>query len=311
MSYEMFDAKKLLGDTVYEVAKDRDDIVLLSTDSAPRSGFATFIEKKPEAYYELGIMEQAAIGVGAGMAVAGKTPVWCGPAPFCTARPFEFFKVDLGYMHQNMKVIGRNCGFNYADLGPTHYGLEDYGLVRMIPDVVILAPQDASELKGAIRAMLDYKGPVYLRLSTAKLPKLFEEKAFEIGKGNLIEDGGDVTILTTGEITVNTLAAVELLKAKGVSVRVAGLPTISPIDTDLIVESAKKTGRLVTVEEHFVVGGLGTIVEEITAENCPVPVKKIGVPLSYISAGPYGDMIKYCGLDPESICNTVLAFMEK
>lgn len=311
MKYEMFDAKKLLGETVYEVAKDRDDIVLLSTDSAPRSGFATFIEKKPEAYYELGIMEQAAIGVGAGMAAAGKTPVWCGPAPFCTARPFEFFKVDLGYMQQNMKVIGRNCGFNYSDLGPTHYGLEDYGLVRMIPDVVILAPQDASELAGAVRAMFDHRGPVYLRLSTAKLPKIFEEEPFEIGKGRLIAEGEDVSILTTGEITANTLEAVRLLSEKGVSARVVGLPTISPIDKDIIVESAKKTGKIVTVEEHFVVGGLGTIAQEITAENHPVPVKKIGVPLSYISAGPYAEMIKYCGLDPESICNSVLSFIGK
>jgi transketolase len=130
-------------------------------------------------------MEQGAIGVSVGLATTGKVPVFCAPAPFVTARPFEMFKIDVGYMHQNVKAIGRNCGFNYSDLGPTHYGLEDMALVRLIPDVVVLAPIDASQLKGAMRAMLRYDGPVYLRIGTGPIPKIFEKAEFEIGKGSV------------------------------------------------------------------------------------------------------------------------------
>mgnify|MGYP000049783382 FL=1 len=216
MKFEMFDAKKIIGDVVAAEADLNQSIVVVSTDSAPRSGLGEFIAKYPDRYYELGIMEQAGIGVAAGLATTGKTPVFCAPAPFTTARPFEMFKIDIGYMRQNVKVIGRNCGFNYSDLGPTHFGLEDIALVRLIPGVTILAPIDASQLKGAMLAMLRHKGPVYLRISTAPLPKIFDDADFEIGKGIIVREGSDVAVITTGEISCNVFEAAEVLAARGI-----------------------------------------------------------------------------------------------
>jgi transketolase len=311
MKYEMMDAKKIIGETTAEEADLNPNICVVSTDSAPRTGMGKFIEKYPNRYYEVGIMEQAAIGVSAGLAVTGKVPVFCAPAPFVTARPFEMFKIDVGYMHQNVKVIGRNCGFNYSDLGPTHYGLEDIALVRLIPDVVILAPIDASQLRGAMKAMLRYEGPVYLRIGTAPIPKIFNDDEFEIGKGIVVREGKDVAIITTGEISVNVFEAADKLAAAGIDAMVIAMPTIAPIDEEIIVKAAELTGKIVTVEEHFEVGGLGSAVSEVCAKSFQVPVKRIGVPQTYLSSGPYEDLVDYCKLSVEGITETVLEFVAK
>lgn len=310
MEYEIVDSKKLIGETVYGIAKKNKDIVLISTDSGNRSGFTTFIKDFPDRFFEVGIMEQSAIGVSSGFATTGKIPIFCAPAPFVTGRPYEMFRIDLGYMQQNAKIIGRNCGFNYSDLGPTHYGLDDYGLIRLIPHVVILAPQDASELKGAVIAMLDYQGPVYLRLSSGPIARIFEEKPFVIGKGSVIRDGKDVAIISTGEITVNVIRAVDALVSKGFDPMIVGMPTLNPIDESLILEAAKKTGKIITVEEHFEIGGLGTIVSEVCSTSYPVKVKRIGVPSEYPSSGPYQDMMVQFGLDPENLAKTISAFIK-
>jgi transketolase len=311
MDYEFLDAKKIMGEAVYEMARDDSRIIMISTDSASRSGFSSFIKDFPDRYFELGIMEQSALSVASGFATTGKIPVFCAPAPFVTGRPFEMFKIDLGYMQQNVKIIGRNCGLNYADLGPTHFGLEDYALVRMIPKVVILAPQDASERKSAIKAMMEYEGPVYLRVSTGPLPKIFDEKPFQIGKGNVIREGKDLTIVTTGEITRNVLAATEILVSDGIDPMVIGMPSIRPFDETLLVEAAKRTGKVVTVEEHFNIGGLGTIVCELCSASCPVPVLRLGVRNDYISSGPYIDLLAEVGLDTDSLVVKITEFMGK
>jgi transketolase len=309
--YEKADTKKILGTVFLEAARKNPAFVLVSTDSGGRSGFGDFIKEFPQRYFELGIMEAAAISVSAGLATAGKIPVFCAPAPFVTVRPMEMFKIDLGYMAQNVKVIARNCGFNYADLGPTHYGLEDYGTIRLIPNIVILAPEDSGELEAAFKTALEYNGPVYLRMSSAPLPKIFPEEKFEIGRGRLIREGKDLTIFSTGEVTVNAAAAVEALAAKGISAELIGLPTINPLDKDIILNSVAKTRRAVTVEEHFITGGLGTAISEVLSESCPCPLKKIGVPHVYISSGPYGDMMRNFGLDVEGIEKSVLEFVSK
>ncbi len=311
MKYEMMDAKKIIGEVILSEADQNPNVVVVSTDSAPRTGMGGFIEKYPGRYYEVGIMEQAAVGVSAGLATTGKIPVFCAPAPFVTARPFEMFKIDVGYMHQNVKAIGRNCGFNYSDLGPTHYGLEDIALVRLIPDVAVLAPADASQLRGALRAMVRYDGPVYLRISTAPIPKLFDEADFEIGKGIVVREGKDVAIIVTGEVCKNVLEAADQLEKSGVSAKVVVLPTIVPLDEEIIRKAASETGKIVTVEEHYVVGGLYSAVSEVCARTAPVSVKAVGVPHMYLSAGPYADLMHYCGLDPEGIAQSVSAFIRQ
>lgn len=308
MPYEMMDAKKIMGRVMHDMARRDPKIVMISTDSANRSGFTSFIADFPERYFELGIMEQSALSVASGFATTGKTPVFCAPAPFVTGRPYEMFKIDLGYMRQNAKIIGRNCGFNYSDLGPTHFGLEDYAIVRLIPGVVILAPQDASELESALVAMMEHEGPVYLRLGSGPLPRIFKSEPFEIGKGRLIREGSDVTIVSTGEITANTMAAADILDAQGIAATLIGMPSLRPIDEDLIVRAARQTGKIVTVEEHFVVGGLGTIVCELCAARAPVPVLRLGAPHEYISSGPYADIMNDIGLDAKSLAASIADF---
>lgn len=309
MNYEMFDAKKIIGEVTAAEADLNPSIVVVSTDSAPRTGMGEFIARYPDRYYEVGIMEQAGAGVSAGLATTGKTPIFCAPAPFTTARPFEMFKIDIGYMRQNVKVIGRNCGFNYSDLGPTHFGLEDMALVRLIPGVVILAPMDASQLRGAMCAMLRYDGPVYLRIGTAPIPKIFDDGDFEIGKGFVVREGSDVAIITTGEISRNVFDAAEKLAAQGINAMVVAMPTVAPIDEELVVRAARQTGRIVTVEEHYIVGGLGSAVCEACAKSAPIPVRRIGVPMEFLSAGQYMDLVRHCKLDADGIVETVKDFV--
>lgn len=307
---DMIDPRKEFGKTVSAIAETDERIVVLSADSGKSSGFGDFAKAHPDRYFECGIMEQAVTGVAAGLATTGKIPVFCAIAPFVTCRNFEMFRNDLGYMKQNVKIVGRNCGFTYSDLGATHHSLEDFAITRMIPGVVVLAPQDPSEIRGAVKAMLKHDGPVYMRIGNPKIEEIFEEKEFVIGKGNVLVEGDDLTIISTGSTTKAAIEAAEILKEKGVSVRVVGMPTVCPIDEELVIESAKKTGKIMTVEEHYQYGGLGTLVAETLIEKCPVPMKLLGVPKSYATSGPYEDLLKYYKLDKEGIAETVLEFLK-
>ncbi len=306
---EWKDPRKEFGKAVSEIAEEKEDIVVISTDSGFSSGFKEFAGKHPDRYVECGIMEQGATGIAAGLACVGKTPVFCAIAPFVTCRNYEMFRNDLGYMRQNVKIVGRNGGFTYSDLGATHHSLEDFAITRMIPGVTVLCPQDPVEIRQACKAMLEMEGPVYMRIGNPKIPVLFEEDSpFAIGKGRLIRDGGDVTILSTGTVTAEVIKAAELLEAKGIHARVIGLGTVCPLDEEMILKAARETGRIVTVEEHYAQGGLGTMVAEFLSETEPVKVKKIGVPKEYATSGPYEDLIRYYGLDSESIAETVEKF---
>lgn len=309
MKKELIDPRKTFGTAVFEAARDNIDIVVLSADSGGSSGFNEFKEEYDDRYYEFGIMEQGIVGIASGMATTGKIPIFCAIAPFVTSRPYEMIRNDLGYMQQNVKLVGRNGGISYSDLGATHHSLEDFSIIRMIPDVVILSPQDPNEIKNAVKAMLDYKGPVYMRIGSHPMPELFESKAFEIGKGDLVRDGEDVAIITTGSLTGNVLEAVKVLKGKGYDPMVICMPTIIPIDEEIIEYAARKTGKIVTVEEHYVPGGLGTIVSEVCCKTVPVQIKMIGVPKVYATSGPYNELLSYYGLDTEGIVNSIHEFI--
>ena len=308
---DYLDPRKEFGKAVTELARDNEKIVVLSTDSGNSSGFGDFAKLYPDRYIELGIMEQGAIGVASGLATIGKIPVFCAIAPFVTARPFEMFRNDLGYMNQNVKIVGRNCGFTYSDLGATHHSLEDFAIMRMIPGVVVLAPQDPSEIKAAVKAMIEHVGPVYMRIGNPKIPVLFEEKPLVIGKGSILRDGSDVTIISTGSTTEAVLKAAEKLADNGVSAQVIGMPTVCPIDRDLVIDAARKTGKIVTVEEHYADGGLGTLVCEICSSDYPVPVKRLGVPKLYATSGAYEELLEYYDLDTDGIVESVIDFLSK
>lgn len=304
------DPRKVFGKAVCDLALADERIVLLSADSGKSSGFGEFMKAAPERYFEFGIMEQAVIGAAAGLATTGKIPVFCAIAPFVTARPYEMFRNDLGYMGQNAKIVGRNGGITYSDLGATHHSLDDFAIMGMIPGVTILAPQDPNEIRSAVKAMLEHVGPVYMRIGNGAIPNLFEEEPFVIGKGRQITSGGDVTILSTGSLTGTVMEALPQLEKAGIHPEVIGLPTVCPLDEDLIVRSARKTGRVVTVEEHYVQGGLGAAVAALLADSCPVPVRRLGIPHLYASSGPYEQILQKYGLDAGGIARSVAEFLQ-
>lgn len=303
------DPRKVFGKAVSEIALGDERIVILSADSGKSSGFGDFMKAAPERYFEFGIMEQAVVGVASGLATTGKIPVFCAIAPFVTARPYEMFRNDLGYMGQNVKIVGRNGGITYSDLGATHHSLDDFGIISMIPGVTILAPQDPNEIRSAVKAMLAHQGPVYMRIGNAAIPNLFEESPFVIGEGRQITSGEDVTILSTGTLTASVLEAAQRLEAAGIHADVIGLPTVWPLDEEKIVASARKTGKVVTVEEHYVHGGLGSFVATLLAERCPTPVCRLAIPHLYATSGPYDQILKKYGLDAEGIFQSVKQFL--
>lgn len=301
--------KTVLGACLIKAAEKHKNLVLVSADSGPNSGFEEFIAKFPTRFFEFGIMEPSVTCVASGMATAGLLPVFCAPAPFITGRAYEMVRIDIGYMRQNVKLIGRNAGFSYSDLGPTHYGLDDIGLIRLIPDVVLLAPQFADELESAFEAMMDYEGPIYMRVCNSSLPDIGEKEPFVIGKGKVLAEGGDVAIIATGNRTHCVLEALPLLYEHGINPMVIGMPTIIPIDVDL-VKKAAELGKVVTVEEHFVDGGFGTIVADTLATHCPAKLLKLGVPNEYATSGGYDEMAEFYGLDASGIAKTVCEFVK-
>ncbi len=303
------DPRKTFGAAVLEAARSNPDIVVLSADSGGSSGFGEFRKEFPDRYFEFGIMEQGALGFSSGLATTGLVPVFCAIASFVTSRPFEMFRNDIGYMRQNVKIVGRNGGISYSDLGATHHSLEDFAIIRMIPGVVVLAPEDPGEIAAATRAMLAQRGPVYMRIGNDPIPHLFGEAPFVIGKGRIVRPGTAVTVIMTGSLAGKAMAAVELLVARGVDAELIAMPTVHPLDRELVLASAAKTGRIVTVEEHYVVGGLGTMVQEVVSENCPVPVKKLGIPHDYATSGPYDQLLAHYGLDAGGIADSVERFV--
>ncbi len=308
---EYFDPRKEFGKAVTELAAENEKIVVISADSGKSSGFGEFAKLYPDRYIEVGIMEQGAVGVAAGLASVGKIPVFCAIAPFVTARPFEMVRNDLGYMNQNAKLVGRNSGITYSDLGATHHSLEDFAIMRMIPGMVVLAPQDPTEIRSAVKAMIEHEGPVYMRIGNPKIPELFEPRPFVIGKGSILRDGSDVTIISTGSTTEAVLQAAVTLNAQGIDAQVIGMPTVCPIDKELVLEAARKTGRIITVEEHYVDGGLGTMVAEVTSADYPVQVKRLGIPKAYATSGPYGEILSCYGIDAAGITESVLSFVNE
>jgi transketolase len=297
MTGESFDPRKTFGAAVTLEAETDERVVVLSADSGGSSGLGAFRQRFPARYLEFGIEEQGVTGVASGLATTGKVPVFCAIAPFVTCRNFEQFRNDLGYMNQNVKIVGRNGGFTYSDLGSTHHSLEDYALMRMIPGVTVLAPQDAGEIRGAVHAMLQHTGPVYMRIGSGPVPQLFPDDDFVIGTGRHVREGSDVTVISTGYTSVAVIEAVDALIAEGLSIDLLCLGTVTPLDDELVLGSARRTSHVITVEEHYPRGGLGGAVAELLSGTFPVTVDRVAVPHVYVPSGPYVEILRSYGLD--------------
>lgn len=312
MINDMKDPRKTFGEALVEVASKNENVVALSADSSSGSGMSEFHKKFPGRHFEFGIMEQGIVGFASGLATTGKIPVFAAIAPFVTARPFEMFRNDLGYMNQNAKIVGRCVGLTYNQLGSTHHSIDDVAIIRTIPGVTIINPGDPVTIKKAVHAMVDHVGPCYLKIGSPKMPEIYPEDVdFKLGKGIVLKEGTDVALIGTGTVLSKAVAAAKLLEEAGVSVRLIDMHTVKPIDRDLVLSAAKEIGNIVTVEEHFLAGGLGSIIAELCSQEHPVRMKMIGIDDEYASNGPYEELLGKYGLQPEQIKESVIQLLNQ
>ncbi len=312
----MSDVKKIAtresyGNALVECAEDFPDMVVLDADLAGATKTGVFKKAYPDRHIDCGIAEANMTGIAAGLATCGKIPFISSFAMFAAGRNFEQVRNSIGYPHLNVKIGATHAGVTVGEDGATHQCNEDIALMRTIPGMTVIVPSDDVEAKAAVRAALEYKGPVFLRFGRAAVPVINDrpDYKFEIGKGQKLTDGSDVTIIATGICVDSALGAAKLLEADGVKAEVINIHTIKPIDKDIIIESAVKTGKVVTVEEHSVIGGLGSAVCDVLCENHPVPVKKIGVQDVFGESGTAAELVHKFGLDAEGVYNTVKAFI--
>ncbi len=312
----MADVKKIAtresyGNALKELGAEFPDLVVLDADLAEATKTGVFKKAYPERHIDCGIAECNMVGIAAGLATVGKIPFVSSFAMFAAGRAFEQVRNSVGYPHLNVKIGATHAGITVGEDGASHQCNEDLALMRTIPGMVVMCPSDDIEAKACVRAAIEHEGPVYIRFGRAAVP-VFNDNAdykFEIGKGNVVREGKDVTIVATGICVDSAIGAAEKLAAEGIDAEVINICTIKPLDEELIIASAKKTGKVVTVEEHSVIGGLGSAVCDCLSANLPTPVKKIGMNDVFGESGSAAALVAKYGLDAEGVYKSVKAFM--
>ena len=299
------------GNALVELGKEFDNLVVLDADLAAATKTGTFKKAFPDRHIDCGIAECNMMGIAAGLAATGKVPFASSFAMFAAGRAFEQVRNSIGYPHLNVKIGATHAGISVGEDGATHQCNEDIALMRTIPGMVVINPSDDIEARAAVRAAYEHEGPVYLRFGRLAIPVINdnEDYRFEIGKGLVLKEGTDVTIVATGLCVNESLEAAKKLEADGIRAQVINIHTIKPLDEELIINAAKKTNKVVTVEEHSVIGGLGSAVCDTLSANYPVKVLKIGVNDTFGESGPAVELIKKYGLDAEGIYNSVKNFV--
>lgn len=312
----MLDVKKIAtrdsyGNALAKLGAEHEDIVVLDADLAAATKTGVFKKAYPERFIDCGIAESNMMGVAAGLAAAGKVPFASSFAMFAAGRAFEQVRNSIGYPHLNVKIGATHAGISVGEDGATHQCNEDIALMRTIPGMVVINPSDDVEAKAAVRAAYEHDGPVYLRFGRLAVPVINErpDYKFELGKGVVLREGKDVTIIATGLPVNNSLEAAEKLAADGIEAKVINIHTIKPLDEELVIAAAKETGKVVTVEEHSVIGGLGSAVCDVLSGKAPTQVMKIGINDVFGESGPAVELIKKYGLDADSICEKVKGFI--
>ncbi len=300
------------GNALAELGKEHENLVVLDADFAAATKTGVFKKAYPERFIDCGIAEANMTGVAAGLSTCGKVPFISSFAMFVAGRAFEQVRNSIGYPHLNVKIGATHAGITVGEDGATHQCNEDIALMRTIPGMVIINPADDVEARAAVKAAYEYEGPVYLRFGRLALPIIHNESSykFEIGKGEILRDGKDVTIVATGAMVSNSLEAAEKLAADGIEAKVINIHTIKPLDEELVVVAAKETGKVVTVEEHSVIGGLGSAVCDALAMKNPTPVMKIGINDTFGESGPAVELLKKYQLDAESIYEKIKNFVK-
>ena len=312
----MSDVKKIAtresyGNALAELGKNHEDVVVLDADLAAATKTGVFKKAFPERHIDCGIAECNMIGVAAGLAAAGKVPFASSFAMFAAGRAFEQVRNSVGYPKLNVKIGATHAGISVGEDGATHQCNEDIALMRTIPGMVVINPSDDIEAKAAVQAAYDHVGPVYMRFGRLAVPVINDKPdyKFELGKGVVLREGKDLTIIATGLPVANCLEAAEKLAADGIDAKVINIHTIKPIDEELIVAAAKETGKVFTVEEHSIIGGLGSAVCDVLSEQAPTKVMKIGINDTYGESGPAVELVKKYGLDADSIYEKVKSFV--
>lgn len=301
------------GNALASLGEEHDNVVVLDADLAAATKTSTFKKAFPDRHIDCGIAECDMIGIAAGLATFGYVPFVSTFAMFASGRAYEQVRNSVGYPHLNVKIGATHAGISVGEDGASHQCNEDLALMRMIPGMTVICPSDDIEAKAAVKAAYEIDGPVYMRFGRLGAPVINDtpDYKFEVGKGVKVIDGSDVTIIATGLEVGFAMEAAEKLKGEGISAAVINMHTIKPIDKDLILAEAKRTGKIVTVEEHSVLGGLGGAVTEVVSESCPVPVLRIGVEDVFGESGPAMELIKKYGLDADSIAAKVKGWLNK
>ncbi len=301
------------GNTVTELAAEHDDILVLDADLANATKTGIFKKAYPDRHINCGIAEADLIGVGAGLSTMGFVPFCSSFAMFAAGRAFEQVRNTLGYPHLNVKVCATHGGISVGEDGASHQCCEDFALMRTIPGMVVMSPADDVEARAAVQAAYEYRGPVYIRFGRAAVPVIHdpENYSFEIGKAEVLRDGKDLAIAATGLMVYEALQAAETLAAEGISARVINVCTIKPLDEETILAAARDCGRIITCEEHNVIGGLGEAVCALVSEKHPVPVLRIGVNDEFGHSGPAADLLKEFGLCADNVAEKARAFVLK
>lgn len=299
------------GNALAELGAEFDNLVVLDADLAAATKTGIFKKAFPERHIDCGIAECNMMGIAAGLATTGKVPFASSFAMFAAGRAFEQVRNSVGYPKLNVKIGATHAGISVGEDGATHQCNEDIALMRTIPGMVVINPSDDVEARAAVKAAIEHQGPVYLRFGRLATPVINDRSdyKFELGKGVVLREGKDVTIIATGLCVAESLAAADMLEKDGISAKVINIHTIKPLDEELVIAAAKETGKVVTVEEHSVIGGLGSAVCDCLSEKCPTKVLKVGVNDTFGESGPAVQLIHKYGLDAEGIYTKVKAFV--
>ncbi len=294
------------GNALVELGREHEDLVVLDADLAAATKTGIFRKAFPERHFDCGIAECNMVAAAAGMATMGLVPFASSFAMFAAGRAFEQIRNSIGYPHLNVKIGATHGGISVGEDGASHQCCEDFALMRSIPGMVVLCPSDGVEARAAVKAAYAYEGPVYLRFGRLALPVFHEEENFhfEIGKGEQLTEGSDIAIIATGLMVSEALKAAEALKVEGIAARVINLCTIKPLDEEIVLKAACECGKVITCEEHSVIGGLGEAICTLLSEKCPTMVRRIGVNDEFGHSGPAWDLLKQFGLCAEYIVET-------
>ena len=299
--------REAFGNKLVELGAKYPNMVVLDADLSASTQTKLFAKAYPERFFDVGIAEQNLIATAAGLSLTGKIAFAATFAVFATGRTYDQIRASVCYQHANVKIIGTHGGITVGEDGATHQALEDVSLMRELPGMTVIVPSDCNECEQALDYAASYDGPVYIRIARNSLPDIYPaDYKFNPNKAYVLQEGRDLTIITNGDITAEVVKAAEILETKGISAEIITLPVVKPFDAGTVIKSAQKTGFVVTVEDHSINGGVGSAVCEVLSENMPTKVLRIGIQDTFGQSGGVSELLKFYGLDSESIANRIM-----